>query len=143
MVDIAPTLLQLASGGAFDDDGRMDGNSFALQLLGLGDDGDNGSASDASEATAAIQRRDFTLIEYESIQNSPGQSNEEMGHRAATDSTNNTFRGIRWINSSLSPPVDLLCLLRPVSIYSDMISLSLCLSLCVCVCLSIYLFEGI
>lgn len=53
-------------------------------------------------------RRDFTLIEYESIQNAPDQTNEEMGARAATDSTNNTFRAIRWINTSLIPPVDLL-----------------------------------
>jgi hypothetical protein len=46
------------------------GGSFAPLLLGKPAD-----------------RRDFTLIEYESIQNSPGQTNERMGARAATDST--------------------------------------------------------
>ena len=69
----------------------MDGGSFAPLLLGQ-----------------PACRRDFTLIEYESIQNAPGQTNEAMGARAATDSTNNTFRAIRWINASAVPPIDLL-----------------------------------
>lgn len=88
MVDIAPTLLELA-GAAIPPE--MDGGSFAPLLLGR-----------------PATRRDFTLIEYESIQNAPGQSNEGMGARAATDSTNNTFRAIRWINRSVVPPIDLL-----------------------------------
>jgi hypothetical protein len=31
-----------------------------------------------------------------------------MGARAATDSTNNTFTAIRWINRSAAPPIGLL-----------------------------------
>lgn len=88
MVDIAPTILELAGGTV---PPEMDGGSFAPLLLGQ-----------------PTTRRDFTLIEYESIQNAPGQTNEAMGARAATDSTNNTFRAIRWINASAVPPIDLL-----------------------------------
>ena len=90
MVDWAPTLLELAGGTA---PPAMDGGSFAGLLQGK---------------PSAARPSDFTLIEYESIQNGPGQTNAGEGARGATDSTNNTFRAIRWINRSLTPPVDLL-----------------------------------
>ena len=90
MVDWAPTLLELAGGTA---PPAMDGGSFAGLL---------------QSKPAAARPSDFTLIEYESIQNGPGQTNAGEGARGATDSTNNTFRAIRWINRSLTPPVDLL-----------------------------------
>jgi len=77
MADVAPTLIELAGGTA---PLAMDGRSLAPLLLGK----------------AASQARDFTLIEYESIQDA-----SSAPALSAVDTVNNTFRSIRWINASL------------------------------------------
>ena len=111
MVDLAPTMLELAAGG-FDPSAvpeEMDGGSFAPMLTGTG-------------------QRDWkhaVLFEYQSIRDQITLTKEDYisayGYREGEqdvampefkshphDGPNNTFIAIRIINHTATPPVDLL-----------------------------------
>lgn len=81
--DIAPTILDLAS--VQPSDGIVfDGRSFAPMLA-------------ANVETAAAPWRDALLIEYYGVKDEP---HKVSGH--VEDSGNNTFRGLRIMNSSMN-----------------------------------------
>ena len=98
MVDVAPTLLELAA-GADAVPSSMDGRSLAPLVVAPGDTTAPGTKQTAAEHRAAVVAswRDAVLIEYQSIAQA-GLGPGRMRH--PVDGVNNTFRALRILNTT-------------------------------------------